>query len=130
MKPLIFAVTAAAAAVVLSTTPFSSVYAQPAASEGVDSNAVVGASGNWTLKEREDWLNKRLDMARDDGSIDHAEYDRLHDNLDAIRDQENRMRDAHDGQLTDNQTAALETSLDQMADHIHWLHEDKFQRPW
>ena len=52
------------------------------------------------------------------------------DELNDIRDQENHMRDAHDGQLTDNETASLETNLDTMADQIHTLHEDRFQRPW
>ena len=40
------------------------------------------------------------------------------------------MRDHHDGQLTDNQTADLESRLNDVASKIHWLHENSFQRPW
>lgn len=96
----------------------------------VNANAVVGASGNWTLREREDWLGDRLRVARDDGSIDGAEFDRVRHELDRIRNDENNMRSYHDGQLTDNETTTLEARLDGVADQIHWLHEDKFQRPW
>lgn len=33
-------------------------------------------------------------------------------------------------QLTDNETTDLEARLDGVADHIQWLHENVFQRPW
>jgi hypothetical protein len=125
LKPVLIG---AAAIALLATAP---VHAQSAYDYGVDTSAVVGAhSGDWTLRQREDWLSRRIDMARDDRSISDEEHDRIRDQLNDIRDQENHMRDAHDGQLTDNETAALETNIDTMADRIHWLHEDRFQRPW
>jgi dihydroxyacetone kinase len=86
--------------------------------------------GSYTLKERESWLHERLDKARSDGAIDHGEYSRVKDELGSIQNTEDRMRDHHDGQLTDNQTAMLEGRLDAVAEKIHWLHEDSFQRPW
>lgn len=104
---------------------------QAADSSAVDASAVVGNHGNWTLREREDWLGDRLRVARDDGSIDGSEFDRVHHELDRIRDDENRMRGVHDGgQLTDNETSMLEARLDGVADQIHWLHEDQFRKPW
>jgi hypothetical protein len=120
-----------AAVLLASVASVGQAAAQADEAPAVDTNAVVGDHGNWTLKEREDWLGDRLHRARDDGSIDSAEYDRVHHDIDNIRDDEHHMRDHHDnGQLTDNETAALETRLDGVADQIHWLHEDKFQRPW
>jgi hypothetical protein len=98
--------------------------------QAVDTSAVVGDHGNYTLKQRESWLTDRLDKARDDGSIDRSEFDRVHHELSRIRDDEDRLRDAHDGQLTDNENTDLEARLDGVADQIHWLHEESFQRPW
>ncbi|MEO8925994.1 MAG: hypothetical protein ABI306_02415 [Caulobacteraceae bacterium] len=93
--------------------------------------AVAGpAHGDWTLKEREEWLHSRLDKARDGGDLDHHEYDRVKHDLDRIHETEEAMRDHHDGQLTDNQTADLEARLDDVAAKIHWAHENSFQRPW
>ncbi|HZC15146.1 MAG TPA: hypothetical protein VE309_00140 [Caulobacteraceae bacterium] len=124
LKPILLG---AAAIALLSAAP---TFAQSAFDEGVDANAVVAGHGNWTLKQREDWLSRRVDLARDDRSISHDEYDRIHDQIDGIRDQENHMRGDHDGQLTDNETAQLEANLNAVADRIHWDHEDAFRRPW
>jgi predicted nuclease with TOPRIM domain len=104
----------------------------PAAqAQSVDASATVGDHGNWTLKQREDWLYDRLERARDDGSLAHPEYDRVRHELSRIRDEEDRLRDNHDAhQLTDNETADLEARLDGVANQIHWLHEESFQKPW
>jgi hypothetical protein len=111
--------------------PVSQASAQAVSGDSVDTVAVVGNHGNWTLNEREKWLQDRLQTARDDGSINGDEFDRVHHEIDRIRDDENHMRGDHDGsQLTDNETATLETRLDGVADQIHWLHEDQFRRPW
>jgi hypothetical protein len=115
---------AAGAAALFALTPMTAGYAQD------EAPAVAADHGNWTLKERENWLHSRLDKARDDGSLDHHEYNRVKHDLDAIHDNEEAMRDHHDGQLTDNQTADLEARLDDVASKIHWLHENSFERPW
>lgn len=125
----ILLISAAATALALGAAAPS--FAQMAQPDAVDANAVVSPHGDWTLKEREDWLGDRLRAARDDGSIDGGEFDRVHHELDRIHDDENRMRSDHDGgQLTDNETSTLEARLDGVADQIHWLHEDQFKRPW
>ena len=87
-------------------------------------------SGNWTLREREDWLRDRIDKAHDAHDLDGREADRAHHELDRIRDDEDHMRDGHRGQLTDNETTTLEARLDDMAAKIHWAHETAFQKPW
>jgi hypothetical protein len=99
--------------------------------QGVDASAVVGGGhGDWTLKQREDWLVSRLDKARGDGSVDNHEYERVRHDLAGIRDDEDQLRGRHEGQLTDVETASLEARLDGVAGQIHWLHENSFQRPW
>ena len=98
--------------------------------QAVDATAVVSEHGDWTLKQREDWLSSRLDKARDDGSLDHREFERVRHDLARIRDDEEHLRDRHDGQLTDNETTTLEARLDGVADQIHWLHENSFRHPW
>jgi hypothetical protein len=122
----ILALTSAAAAAAIAFAAAPNVHAQ-----GVDASATVGDHGNWTLRQREEWLNNKLEQARDDGSVDHREFNRVRREMSAIRDDEDRMRDHHSGnQLTDNETAELETRLDGVADQIHWLHENSFRKPW
>ena len=119
---------AASALIALAAAP--AVHAQPVESPAVDASAVVGDHGNWTLQQREHWLDDRLDKARADGSLDHHEFDRVRHELARIREDEDRLRDHHDGQLTDNENADLEARLNGVADQIHWLHENSFERPW
>ena len=115
---------AGGAAALFALTPLTAACAQD------EAPAVTPEHGNWTLKEREDWLHSRLDKARHDRDLDHHEYDRAKHELGRIHEDEETMRDHHEGQLTDNQTADLEARLDDMAAKIHWMHENSFQRPW
>jgi hypothetical protein len=88
------------------------------------------AHGDWTLRQRENWLNDRLDKSRDDGAIDRASYDQAKLDMGDLRQQEDAMRDAAHGQLTDNQNADLEARLDTMAAKIHWANMATYARPW
>ena len=129
MKTMRILAMSGVAAVIALAGPVAQASAQALSGDSVDTAAVVGNHGNWTLNEREKWLQDRLQTARDDGSINGDEFDRVHHEIDRIRDDENHMRGDHDAsQLTDNETATLETRL--VADQIHWLHEDQFRRPW
>ena len=130
MKPLTLTLLAgAAAAALLSLAPLSMAMADP---DDAPAPAVVVTTdhGNWTLKQREEWLADRLDKSRDDGSLDHHEYDRVKHELHDIHEDEERMRDHHDNQLTDNENSVLEARLDDVAAKIHWLRENTFTRPW
>jgi hypothetical protein len=122
MKRLTCFLAAAPAAALLALSP-AAVLAQPA-------GGYNAAATHWTLKAREHWLYDRLHKAKDDGSINGHEYDRVHDQLDDITHREGDMRDRQDGQLTDNQTQTIEQRLDDVADHIQWLHQNAFERPW
>ena len=131
MKTMRILAMSGVAAVIALAGPVAQASAQALSGDSVDTAAVVGNHGTWTLNEREKWLQDRLQTARDDGSINGDEFDRVHHEIDRIRDDENHMRGDHDAsQLTDNETATLETRLDGVADQIHWLHEDQFRRPW
>ncbi len=126
MRVLTFSLIAYAASIALSLSPMSPARAQ-------DSQAMAATSvshGDWTLREREDWLHDRLEKSRSDGSLDRTQYDRAKDELSDLRHEEDRMRDGGHGQLTDNQTADLEARLDDMAATIHWAHESAYTRPW
>jgi hypothetical protein len=115
MKPLMFALTAAVAALALSA------HAQSGAPDG----------GGWTLEKRQDWLSQHLAMARDDGSVSPEDYARNLNNLSAINDMAARMRAADgDRPLTGGQTTALEANLDEIADQIHFPQDAKYERPW
>jgi hypothetical protein len=126
MKTLTLSVLAGGALALASLAPMAVVRAQdepPAAAAAPD-------QGNWTLRQREDWLNSHLDQVRDGGSIDHHEYDRVKHEINDIHHDEDQMRHHQDGQLTDNETADLEARLDRVAHQIHWLHEHGFTPPW
>ena len=112
------------AAALFAIAPISATQAQDMAP------AAVQGHGNWTLRQREEWLNRRIDASRDNGALNHGEYDRVHHELGNIRHQEDAMRDGQHGQLTDNETTDLETRLDDIASKIHWANATNFQRPW
>ncbi|MGH7022562.1 MAG: hypothetical protein ACREEB_03110 [Caulobacteraceae bacterium] len=83
-----------------------------------------------TLGQREDWLSQRIDRSRDNGALDHSEYDRVRAALHHIRQDENAMRDRQDGQLTASQTSDLEARLDNVASRIHWANQTNLDLPW
>jgi hypothetical protein len=125
MKVITLAFSAGAAAALIAMAPATLVSAQPD-----EAPAAAPAHGNWTLKEREKWLEERINRSRDDGSLAHSEFDHVRRELGDIRHDEDRMRDRHDGQLTDNETTRLEARLDNVAATIHWLRSENLDRPW
>ena len=125
MKILTASLLAYGAAIALSLSPLGHADAQP------DTAAAASPThGDWTLREREKWVSDRIDKSRDDGALDRGEYDRARHSLDDLRHEEDRMRDHQHGQLTDNETADLQSRLDAMADQIHWAHQEAFVKPW
>jgi hypothetical protein len=128
MKSLTLSLLAAGAAGAMMLAPMALANAQSITPASAP--AAVPEHENWTLREREIWLDDRLDKARSDGAVNHGEYDRVRDQLSAIHGAEEGMRDHDDGELTFKQTVILEGRLDAVAEKIHWLYEDNFQRPW
>ncbi len=133
MNTLTISVLAGGALALASLAPLALAHAQdqpPAVATDQGQPAVGTEQGNWTLRQREDWLNSHLDQVRDDGAIDHGEFDRVKRELGNIHKDEDQMRHHQSGQLTDNETADLEGRLDRVAQQIHWLHEHGFTPPW
>jgi hypothetical protein len=129
MNILALSLIAYGGSIALSLSPINPAHAQDMTPPGAAEPAAV-SHGDWTLREREDWLSDRLDKSRDDKSLDHHEYDRARQELDDLRHEENHMRDRGHGQLTDNETADLEVRLDAMAAKIHWANMAAYTRPW
>ena len=92
--------------------------------------AVAASHGDWTLRQREDWLNGKLEKARDDHSLTKAGFNSARLEMQDLNREESRMRhDAH-GELTDNQTAELDARLDTVAAKISWANESDHTHPW
>jgi hypothetical protein len=113
------------AAFLLGLSPAGAVLAQ---TDAVTPAAV--AHGDWTLRQREDWLTSQLEKARADGSLTKASFNRARLEMRNLANEESRMRhDAH-GQLTDHQTAELDARLDTVATKIDWANMSAHTRPW
>jgi hypothetical protein len=87
-----------AASVALALSPLGHVSAR------TEMAPAPGGHGKWTLKQREDRVNDRLEQAGADGSLHEDEYDRAKQDVAEMQHQEYTMREAGQGQLTDNQT--------------------------
>ncbi len=126
MNTLTVTLAAYAATVAFSLSPWGEARAQ------MDTAPVeAGAThGDWTLRQREDWLNDRLDKSRANGTLDREQFDMAKHEMADLRREETMLRDHAHGQLTDNQTADLEERLDTMAAKIHWANEAAYTRPW
>jgi hypothetical protein len=127
MKLLTTSLAAYGGAILLSLSPWSAASAQ---SDMAPAPTAASAHGDWTLRQREDWLSDKLEKSRGDGSLDRIEYDRAHRELSDLRHEEGALRDSAHGQLTDNQTADLEARLDTMAAKIKWANDSAYARPW
>jgi hypothetical protein len=128
MNTLMLSLAAFAAAAVLSASPWSAAKAQmDPAPAAVPPPA---AQGDWTLRQREDWLSDQLKTSLANGALDKAEFNRARLEMDHMRQEESRMRHDGKGDLTDNQTSDLEARLDTMADKIHWANTYAYKRPW
>jgi hypothetical protein len=127
MKLLTASLAAYGGAILLSLSPWSAASAQ---SDMAPAPTATVAHGDWTLRQREDWLSDKLDKSRGDGSLDRAEFDRARRDMSDLRREEGNMRDAAHGQLTDNQTADLEGRLDTMAAKIKWANATAYAQPW
>jgi len=117
-----------ALSLVLST--FGTASAQSDMPVDMPSAVAAPAHGDWTLRQREDWLNGQLEKARDDRSLTKADFNSARLEMIDLGREESRMRhDAH-GELTDNQTAELDTRVDTVAAKIRWANMSEHTRPW
>jgi hypothetical protein len=116
-------------ALLLALSTFGTASAQPDMPAAMPA-AMAPTHGDWTLRQREDWLNGQLQKARDDRSLDKASFNSARLEMRDLGREESRMRhDAH-GELTANQTAELDTRLDTVASKIHWANMSEHTHPW
>jgi hypothetical protein len=127
MKLITASLAAYGGAILLSLSPWSTASAQ---TEMTPAPTAAVAHGDWTLRQREDWLNDRLEKSRNDGTLERGESDRARRDMSDLRHEEDRLRASAHGQLTDNQTADLEARLDTMAAKIKWANAAAYAQPW
>jgi hypothetical protein len=119
------------AAFMAATSIGAAAVAQPYSPPPVRGDQVVwGAGGVGDIDHRIDWMQRRIDRGRVDGSLDHREYRRVRGQLDAVRDQYRRARLRHGGRLDDRSRQMLAASLDHVNDEIHWLKGADGRHPW
>jgi len=84
----------------------------------------------WDLGRRIDWLQRRIDRGRQDGSLDRREAYRVQGSLNDIRGDMRRMQRRNGGMLDPRQRDVLNDRLDRLNDQIHWLRQNDERRPW
>ncbi len=86
--------------------------------------------GGYDLQGRIDWMQRRIDRGRDDGSLDRREAYRAQARLDDISRDVRRAERRNGGYLPPDQRAFLQARLDQLNDRLHWLRHNDERRPW
>ena len=125
MKTMISA--AAAALALLSAAPaaLAQPYGPPPPGPGMG-----GPQRGWQLDQRIDWMQRRIDRGRADGSLDWREARRVQGELFHIRRDERMMRDRNGGRLSDRDRFFLQDRLDRLNNQLRWLRHNDERRPW
>ncbi len=76
---------------------------------------------NYDIAGRIDWMQRRIDRGRGNGSLDRREAYRVQQQLDDIRHDMRRTMRRNGGYLTPSDRAFLQRRLDRLNDQIHWL---------
>ena len=84
----------------------------------------------WNLDRRIDWMQRRIDRGRDDGSLDRREAYRAQRTLEDIRRDKRRMEYRSGGFLRGYQRDDLQGRLDRLNSQIRWLRHNDEVRPW
>ena len=92
--------------------------------------AIAHAQSEWSIGQRESWLDSRIDRARDDGAIDGRQARQLHDAVRNIRTDEDRMRDDSYGDLSGYDRDNLSSRIDGVANRLDNLSDHEFAAPW
>ena len=87
-----------------------------------------GASG-WGLDRRIEWMQRRIEHGRDDGSLDRREARRAQQTLNNIRYDMSRWQRRR-GELGGWQRDQLQARLDRLNDQLRWLRHNDERRPW
>lgn len=124
MKPFLVALLAAAALTTgaAPTLALALALAQPGFAPG-------GAIAGHDFREQIETLQQRINDGVQSGQLDRGEYDRAQGGLNAIRQEEGRMRMNHGGRLSDMDRGVLQQRIDELARSIHWMREHGAMAP-
>ena len=75
------------------------------------------------IREREDWLERRINRGVDNGTIDRREARRAFGTLNDIRNDEQRMRRRGGGRLNPQDRDFLQGRLDDLAQQVRWARD-------
>ena len=85
--------------------------------------------GEWPLERRIDWLARRIDRAADAGWLSGNEIARGQSELNAIRREEDRLRDRDGGQLSPEDRTYLAQRINELNRTLRWS-GDNPPPPW
>lgn len=86
--------------------------------------------GQWSLDQREDWVQQSINRGRADGSLDRREYRRAQSTLNDIRSTQAYMVRRGHGRLSDADRFQLEQRIDRLRASLHWMRGNGETAPW
>jgi hypothetical protein len=89
----------------------------------------AGPGREWPLERRMDWLARRIDRASESGFLSGNEIGRGRSELEAIRREEDRLRDRDGGQLSPEDRTYLVQRVDELNRTLRWS-GDNPPPPW
>ncbi len=88
------------------------------------------APGQWSLDQREDWIQQSINRGRADGSLDGREFRRAQSTLNDIRSTQAYMLRRGHGRLRDYDRMQLEQRLERLRASLHWMRGNGEMAPW
>ena len=88
------------------------------------------APGDWSLDQRENWIQQSIDRGRADGSLTRREALRAQRGLDSIRRTQGDLIARDHGRLNDTDRFYLEQRLDRLRGGLHWMRQNQDVVPW
>ncbi len=86
--------------------------------------------GQWSLDQREDWIQQRIERGRADGSLSRREAFRAQQSLNSIRAMQARLTRRDGGRLNGPDRLYIEQRLDSLRNSIHWMRDNGEFAPW
>jgi hypothetical protein len=82
----------------------------------------------WDLDQRITWLEDRIARGQESGELDRDAAWRAQQEIEAVRHEEDRDRDRHDGRLTDTERQRLIDRVEAIGHELRWREE--YREPW
>ncbi len=88
------------------------------------------APGGWSLDQREDWIQQRIEHARADGSLSRREAYRAMASLNDIRRMQAHLTLRDGGRLNGADRDYLQNRLDHLRQTMRWMQDNDAVPPW